>query len=483
VLAILGAAAGLVLAWWGSRALLVLASDGSAIPLDLSLDARVLAFTLIVSLGSVALFGLVPALRASRVNYALTLRANARTVTGGALGARGQRVPLGSLLIAGQVALSVVLLVGAAMLTRSLRNVQAVDVGFDRDHLVILDVDITARGYARQRLVDLTHTMRDRLAATPGVSAVAYSENGIFSGTEWHTEISVPGFAMRNPGDSVIAEDNVGPDYVRGIGGRLLAGRDIAVSDEGRRDRAAVVNQSFATFYFPNQSAVGKTFYVEDSLAVEIVGVMSDIRDHKLDGVPDRRAYFAYAPMDTLVSNPSELRFAIRSHGDPGAIVAQVRKTVVAIDPLLPIDGIDPLPVLMRQSIREERLVANLASAFGALALLLASIGLYGVMTYAITRRTAELGLRTALGAQTRDVLRLVLSDALRLVAAGMIIGVPLALASARLLRAQLHGVATVDPTSIAAALVVLATSAVVAVLLPALRASKVSPVVALQAE
>jgi predicted permease len=386
-------------------------------------------------------------------------------------------------LIAGQVSLSIVLLVGAAMLTRSLSNVQSTDVGLDRDHLLMLDVDITARGYLRQRLASLTHTMRDRLAAIPGVTAVAYSENGIFSGTEWHTGIRVPGFTARAADDSVIAEDNVGPGYVRGIGGRLLAGRDIVASDEGHPNHVAMVNQSFATFYFPHASAVGKHLYLDDSIAVEIVGVLADTRDHELDGPPDRRVYFAYAPMDTLVSNPTELRFAIRSSGDPAAIVEQIRKAVVAIDPRLPIDAIVPLSVLMRQSIREERLVANLASAFGALALLLASIGLYGVMTYAITRRTAEIGLRAALGAQRQDVVRLVLSDALRLVGAGIVVGVPLALASTRLLSAQLHGVAPIDPTSIAVALLVLATSAVVAVLLPALRASKVSPLVALRAE
>ena len=223
-LAMLGAAAGLLLAWWGSRALLFLASDGSSIPLDLSLDVRVLAFTLIVSVVAVGLFGLAPALRASRVDYALTLRANARAVTLRAFGRRDRRAPLGSLLIAGQVALSVVLLVGAAMLTRSLRNVQSTDVGLDRDHLLMLSVDINARGYSGQRLAGLTNTMRDRLGATPGVSAVAYSENGIFAGTDWHSGIRVPGFIARADGDTVIAQDNVGPGYVRGIGGRLFGG-------------------------------------------------------------------------------------------------------------------------------------------------------------------------------------------------------------------------------------------------------------------
>jgi predicted permease len=484
VLAVLGAAVGLVLAWWGSHALLVLASDGSTIPLDLSLDLRVLAFTLLVSFLAVGLFGLVPAVRASRVELASTMRAGAQSVAGSALGHRGQRAPLGKLLIAGQVALSVVLLVGAVMLVRSLRNVESLDVGLDRDHLLVLDVDANARGYADEKLAGLAHTLRDRLASIPGVAAVAFSENGIFSGTENETTVTVPGFVAHAPEDSSLAYDHVSPGYVAAIGGRMLEGRDIGTRDEGRAPRVAVVNQSLAHFFFPNTSAVGK-FMNSNSLAVQIVGVMADTRDRAdaLKAAPKRRAYFAYANTDTALGTSNSLRFEIRTAGDPSALVRQVRAAVIAVDPALPIDGIDPLPLLMRQSIREQRLVANLATAFGALALLLASIGLYGVMTYAITRRTGEIGLRVALGAQRQDVVRMILYDALRLVSAGTVVGLALALSTTRLLRTQLHGVGALDPASIGAAIAVLFASAVIAAVLPALRASRVSPIVALRAE
>ena len=189
-----------------------------------------------VSFAAVLLFGLVPALRASRVDLASTMRANAHSVAGSALGHRGQRAPLGKLLIAGQVALSVVLLVGAAMLVRSLRNVQSIDVGLDRDHLLIVDVDINARGYtivppgkvmttpAGPSLANLVHTLRDRFSALPGVVAVGYSENGIFSGTESGTTIELPGFAMQTADDSSVAYDQASPGYVNAIGARLLAG-------------------------------------------------------------------------------------------------------------------------------------------------------------------------------------------------------------------------------------------------------------------
>ena len=216
---------------------------------------------------------------------------------------------------------------------------------------------------------------------------------------------------------------------------------------------------------------------------MSIVGVIADVRDHALDEPPARRAYAPYKPIDTIQTNPEALRFAIRVDGDPRRIIDQVRRTVAAVDPMLPIDGIDPLSTLMRQSIREQRLVATLATWFGVLALVLAGIGLYGVVTYATVRRTGEMGLRMALGAQRQAILRLVVAEALRLVAIGMMVGVPLVVASTRLLRAQLHGVPTLDPVSIALALAVLGVSAGAAALLPALRAMRVSPLLALQAE
>jgi predicted permease len=485
VLAVLSAIVGLFVAWWGSRALLALASDGSPMSLNLGTDMSVLAFTLVVSVLAVALFGVVPALRASRVDLASAMRAQSPSVAGSMTGLRGERIPVAKLLIAGQVALSVVLVIGAAMLVRSLRNVQETDVGMDRDHLVIVDLDVGARGYQGDRLASLVHTLRDRIGSVPGVAAVTFSENGIFSGTESSTTIEVPGFTARTPDDTTIAYDVVGPGYATTIGAKLIAGRDFTPSDEPLLPRLALVNQSLAQFYFPGQNAVGRYLHFNDSVAVQIIGVLADTRDHDLEGKPARRAYFSYVHADDPknLGAPGSLRLEVRTAGDPSALVQTLRRAVVSVDPSLPIDGVDPLPTLMRQSIREERLVARLASAFGAFALLLAAIGLYGVMTYAITRRTSEIGLRVALGAQRGDVVRMVLFDALRLVGFGLLIGLPVALMSTRLLRTQLHGVDAADPVSILVAVGVLTASAVVAVMLPALRAARVSPIVALRAE
>ena len=485
ILALISAVVGLLVAWWGSRALLAIASDGAPMSLNLGTDVIVLAFTLAVSVLAVGLFGVVPALRASRVDLALAMRAQSPSLAGSSSGTRGERFPLAKLLIAGQVALSVVLVIGAAMLVRSLRNVEAVDVGLDRDHLILVDLDIGSRGYAGDRLASLVHAMRNGIASVPGVSAVTFSENGIFSGTESSTTIEVPGFTARSPDDTTIAYDVVGPDYVHAIGAKLIAGRDMAASDEPTLPRVALVNQSLAKFYFPGQNAVGKYLRFNDSVAVEIIGILGDTRDHDLEGQPLRRAYFSYIHADDPqnLGAPGSLRFEVRTVGDPSALVQSIRRAVVSVDPSLPIGGVEPLPTLMRLSIREERLMARLASAFGAFALLLAAIGLYGVMTYAITRRTGEIGLRVALGAQRGDVVRMVLFDALRLVAFGLAVGLPVALMSTRFLRTQLHGVDAADPMSIGVAVGVLVSSAIVAVMLPALRASRVSPIVALRAE
>jgi predicted permease len=484
LLAAIGAGAGLVVAWWASRGLVVLAADGAQLAVNTSLRPTVLAFTAAVSAAAVLLFGLVPALRASRLDLASSIRAASPSLLASSRGSR--RFPLGTALIASQVALSVVLLVGAGILVRSLRNLELQDVGVDRDHLVNLELDINTPGYSGVRLDNLAHELRDRIAAIPGVAAVTYSENGLFSGTDNGTTIEVPGFVAREVGDTSVGYDNVGPRFAHVLGARLLDGRDILPTDEGKPPRIAVVNESFAKFYFPGQRATGKFFHVNDSIAVQIVGVVGDIRDQDLSGAVQRRMYVPFVHTDTQpgqLSQPGTMRLEIRAARDPVAIVQPVRKAVHAVDPQLPISGIDPLVELMSQSIAQQRLLTQLATGYGVLALLLAAIGLYGVMSYAISRRTSEIGLRVALGAERGRIVRMVLRDALRLVAVGLAIGVPLALAATRLLEAQLHGVSPDDPVSLAVAVVVLLAAAIVAALLPATRAANVAPIVALHAE
>jgi predicted permease len=427
----------------------------------------------------VAIFGLAPALRASRVDLATTMRANTRAV-GGSLGsAGGRRLSPAKLLITAQVALSVVLLTGAALLVRSLRSLEGHPTGLDRDHLLIVELDIGSRGYPDVRRNALMQDLAERFGRIPDVAGVSYSENGIFSGTESESGIAVEGFTPRSAADSSAAYDQVGPHYAAAIGARLLQGRDLEATDNDHTGYVALVNESLARYYYPGGNAVGQWFR-SDTTRVQIVGVIGDVTDHTLRAAPVRRYYM---PFLHPLGAPTIAHFEIRTAGDPARIGPEVRRVVTAVDAQLPIDGIDPLTSLMRASVREERLLARLATGFGLGALLLAAIGLYGVMTYAVTRRTGEIGLRVALGAQRPGVIGLVVGDALRVVLLGFVVGLPVALGTLRLLGSQLHGIGATDPISIVAALSVLIVSALVAVLLPALRASRVSPIVALREE
>ena len=484
VLVALGAAGGLALAWFGSRILLARAlGDAAPNSVDIGMDLPVLAFTMGIATLAVALFGLAPALRASRVDVTTTMRAQGRGVSGALGSGRGGRIPIGKMLIAAQVALSLVLLVGSALLVRSLRNVETADTGMDRDHLLMVDVDALGRGYHEERNANLARTVRDRLARIPGVVAVSYSSNGIFNGSESQEIIVVPGFTA-GANDSTSFFDDVGPHYATAIGGRVLQGRDIDERDVVGASPVIVVNRAFAEHYFPHQNPIGRSIRVIGSpLTIEpqIVGVITDARTRDLHAPVEPRVYLSY--LQRPLYDETSLRFIVRTAGDPGAVAPAVRRELASVDPNLPIADMRPLATLMYQSIREDRLLTQLATAFGTLALLLAAIGLYGVMAYAVARRTGEIGLRMALGATARDVVRLVVSDALRVVAIGLLVGAPLAIAGARLLRSQLHGVSAADPIAVGAALAVLVVTSTVAALLPARRASRVTPVVALAQE
>ncbi len=477
----LGAAVGLLLARWGRAAILALVSDGgSPIPLGAPVDAMVVGYTAALALFATLLFGVAPALRASRVDLASALRAHARSMSG-TLGRRVAGLGSGRILITAQVALSLVLLIGASLLVRSLQSVQRVDTGIDREHLATVEVDLTERGYEGERLATFLRDAEARIRAVPGVTDVSWSELGIFSGSESGTTFTIPGYTATSERDTSAAYDRVGAGYAKALGARILRGRDITAADLDGRAPVMLVNATFAKFYFGNGDPISRAVRLNDSATVQIVGVVSDIRDRSLTDSMKRRFYLP--GRGSPFGEPGQASFLVRVAGDAAPLVPQLRAAVLAADPLIPIEAAVAVSDVMRQSIREERLLARLASAFGVLALLLASIGLYGVMSYAVQRRTSEIGLRTALGASRSVVVRHVLGDALRLVATGAAIGLPLGMGSSALLRSQLHGVGLMDPGSAVVAVVVLGMSAFAASLLPALRASRVSPMVSLQQE
>jgi len=424
------------------------------------------------------LFGLIPALRATRVELAATLRSHSRGTTGGLLGAPG-RVGVGKLLVVGQVALSLTLLVGTSMLVRSTRALSTIDSGLARDRLLIVTIDAAPTGLDSDRLAQLSRELLERVRRIPGVTQASFSENGIFSGTESFTNLQVQGFTPRTEADTNSNYDRVGPGYFTAIGARFIEGRDIAESDNEHAPPVAVINQTMASFYFPKGHALGSRLKV-DSTTYEIVGVIADTRDHELRQAPARRLYL---PVFQTTGMPTEFTYELLASGDPAKLVAAARRELTAANASVVVLDNEPLTSLMRQSISQDLLVAQVASFFGTLALALAALGLYGVMMYATLRRTSEFGLRMALGADARRVRRMVLSEAMRLVIGGTIVGVPLAIATTRLLRNQLFGVELVDVPSFGVALGVLAASAAIAGYVPASRAARVGPLEALRSE
>jgi predicted permease len=478
LLGLIGGMIGLVGASWGSRLLLALAADGgAALPLDVQLDLPIVLFTTGVAIVAVLLFGFAPAFRSSRVDLATAMRATSGAIVTGISG-RGQRMPLGRLLIVGQVALSLVMLVAASLLVRSLRELQTSDAGLARDKLLVVELNGVSNGYSQDKLTQLANEATTRLATVPGVQGLSYSENGIFWGSESGYTVRVPG---RTLPDSFTYSDLVGPDYFKAIGARLVRGRDFGAQDVLGSTNVAVINASFVKKFFDSTDPVGKIVFVNDSVPLRVVGLVDDVKDHSLTEEPGPRLYMSFAqhPGDM----PGSSRIIARASGDPALLAPQIRSVLASIDARLKNATALPVAELMHNSVAQERLLARLATGFGMLALLLAAVGLYGVMTYAVTRRTAEIGLRVAVGAQRGDVIRMVIQDAMGVVLAGVLVGVPVSFAAGRLMQAQLYGVGARDPVAMSVAVTVMLASALLAALSPALRASRVAPLLSLRQE
>jgi predicted permease len=478
LLSALGGLLGIFFALWAGPALLKLAGGTSAIGLDIAPDFQVLAFTAAMALLTGVLFGLAPAWRATRIDLAPVLKESSRSVVG--TGAKAGRWPLGKILVVSQFALSLLLLMGAGLFVRSLRNLEHLDLGYARDSLALVRLDPVAAGYQGERLLQ-TFPLQivERLKALPGVTAVTYSENGIFSGTESDTSVRIEGFKAA-PDDTVnVAYDRVGPEYFQSVGIPILLGRDISVRDRAGTALVAVVNEALAKTYFSGRSPLGQ--HIVDTgppdVTYEIVGVARDVRDHDLRGPVPPRAYLALLQSDTPAS---AFNVEIRTRA-PRAVLEPARQAVRAYDPDLPLASAQPLSDMIGDSINHERLIAKLSAVFGLMALLLAALGLYGVVSYTIARRTNEIGIRMALGAARRDILRMVLRETLVLALLGVALGVPAALAAARLISSRLFGLTASDPGTLVASTVILLGVALVAGAIPGSRATRVSPTQALR--
>ncbi|MFL5613514.1 MAG: ABC transporter permease [Gemmatimonadaceae bacterium] len=475
LIAFLGVIVGLGFARWGSAALARAAgAPDSSVAIGTPVDRAMLLFTAGTSVLVLLLFGLAPALRASRVDLAAAMRAGSRSLFGGG------RVS-GALLVPVQVMLCLVLVTGMALLTRSVRNIESENPGLDRDHLVLAQVDVNRLGVIGDRFLALTRDVSAELSAIPGVKAVTYSQNGLFISNDADAFVSIPGFSGRTAEDTLLAYDLVGPGYLHAIGARLLRGRDFTDHDVANAPSVTVLNESAARFFFGAGDPIGRVMYFDARVPTSVVGVVADVRDHSLIEEVERRAYAPYAQQIAGESHPF-VSFEIRTTGDPQSLVMPIRRAIAAAFPELPQVNVSPVTTLMRGTINDQRLVAAVAVAFGIMALLLCLLGLYGVMAYAVTRRTGEIGLRCALGANRAAILRLVLADGVRLASYGLAAGLPFSFLAATALRGQLHGVPAIDPLSFGVAVSALVVCTLAAAFIPAVRATRVSPVAALAA-
>ena len=478
VLAGVGGLAGLLIAGWGSRLLSGLVARGGPNPVPFDVDVRpdlvVLAFAAGASALTAMLFGLVPALRATRVELAPVLKDSARGVT-------QSRWFLTRLLVIGQLALSVPLLMAAGLFVRSLIKLGEVDVGYARDTLILLKTDMETGGNSRvAELLVRARALAERLQSLPRIRGVTISENGLFSGTDSRTEsLQVEGFDALRPGDRTASFDQVGPGYFRTLGATLLAGREFDERDNQDMPPVAIINEAMATAYFGRRSPLGR--YIQNGGdRYTIVGVVKDNRQQALKGKTERRFYLALLQTkDPVVA----WNFEIRTTVDSGSVVPAVRREVQTFDPNLRVLALEPVRTLIAQTISNDRAVAQLSGLFGALAVFLAVAGLYGVVSYTMSRRTGEIGLRMALGADRASVIGIVLRETLVLVVGGLALGVPIALVSSRLTAVNLSDVSPHGPLIVATALLVMLVAGLCAGIVPAIRAAQIDPVKALQQE
>lgn len=476
LLAFAGGALGVLLARWGTYALLKLSGNDD---LEASPDLRVFLFTAAVCILTGVLFGLIPALRSRRVAVALTLKSGSQNGSSANSGWNW-----GKLLVTGQVAVSLLVLFVAGLLVHSLQNMRNVDLGYNREHLLLLSTDPLAAGYNNNaRIGSFANQLAEQISSLPGVRAVTSSKNGLFSGSESGNSIKVEGYTSKNDPDLQAAFDEVAPNYFRGVGIPMLLGRDIGLQDTETSPRVAVINETMARFYFGQTNPIGRKFIIEDpgsKGSVEIVGVARDARDHKLKGKVDRRFY---VPLSQSMGQIPVVNFVVRTVGNPVAVAEAVRKQLKNLDANIPVNNIRSLNELTERAIGDHVLIARLSSFFAGLALLLAAIGLYGILSYSVAGRTREIGVRMALGAQRGSVLKMILQEAGRLVLLGIVIGIPSALLASRLFSSMLFGLKGTDPVSMLLVIAVLLAIALLASYIPARRATKVDPMVALRYE
>jgi predicted permease len=490
LLAALGGAAGVLFAFWGKSALVALTDKNTGFlpnDVDLSLNWRVLAFTLAVSLLTGVLFGLAPAWRATSLDLATALKQSRRTI--------GAVSRLSKTLIVVQVALSLLLLIGAGLFIRTLYNLQQVNLGFNQDNLLLFKLQPQQGGYKDERLLQFYQQLFARLDNLPGVRAATFGRVALIADDNYVNGVLLPGETamsdVRHNTNRQMAREN----YFATMEIPLLAGRDFTAQDDARAPRVGIVNQAFGRSFFPGEEVLGKRVTLRTSKReVEIIGVVADTKYMRQR---EEIKPLLCTPWQQESEVIGQMYFALRATGEPTALAAGVRQAVREMDSSLPVTEVSTQTARAQATLGQERLYARLLSFFGGLALLLAAIGLSGVLAYSVAQRTNEIGIRMALGAQPANVLRLIVSQGMKLVLLGLAVGTAGGYALNRLLESQyfgaeawqrgmtrsLYGVSGSDPLTFAVIASLLASVALVACWLPARKAGRVDPLTALRHE
>jgi predicted permease len=475
----LGGALGVLFAVWGVK-ILVSKFAGTSSPLNVSPDLQVLTFALAICVLAAILLGPAPALRSTRLAIAPELKTGSVSPE-----AIGRRWSLGKGLVSCQAAVSLLLPVGAGLFVRTLQDLEAGDLGFNRQNVLLVGIDPRLAGYKPDHLAPLYQRLIDRVSVLPGIRRASLADYSPMSGHSRSSNTSIEGYIPPRGRDMDVHTNVVGWDCFETVGTPIVLGRGIGPEDLFSSPKVAVINVAAAHDFFGDRNPIGRRFGFGDDPKhggdIEIVGVVADAKYRSLRQKPERIVFTPALQMQGDEAYVSELE--IRTVGDPRNLGTAVRSALAGIDKGLPATGVTTLGEQVDDSLRQTRTISELSTFFGLLALSLACVGLYGVMAYTAARRTSEMGIRMALGARSRDVLWMMLREALFLVLAGTAVGIPAAIGAGRLISSLLFGIAPADPVTISLATLLLVAVAVLAGYLPARRASCVDPMVALRCE
>jgi len=473
LLAASGGAAGIALSFWINRTLLAFLNAGKSswTALRVTPDLTVLSFSMALVFATAILFGLFPAWQSATLGVSASMQLN--LVGSGRL----SRLLLRRALVIVQIALSLVVVFAAGLLTQTLRTLKTIDLGFRPDQVIALNVDPASNGHSSAEVTLILDDLLRRARALPGVKAASLAASTPNGSMAISMSVDVPGYAPKQAGDNVVPFNFISPDYFATLGQRLLQGRDFSDRDSMNGPRVAIVTEKFGRRYFGNQDPLGRTFR-QGGGAIEIVGVVEDARDQSVRNGPEPTVYLPEKQGQT-----SGLTILVLTEHEPTGIIPSLLAMVRSIDPRMPVYSVHTLDADVEAGLSTEKVLGYLSTLFAVLAISLASIGLYGVLAFSVVRRTREIGVRFAIGAQRRDVASLFARESLALVIAGIALGAPVALASGTALKSLLFGIAATDSLTLFLSMVVLAAAALLAMAVPLWRAASVNPTSALRYE